>query len=241
MVRNFTIATSAVCGHIPASSVLQYRHFRVPALDSATASRVTAYGREPRAHMSFAFVEQALCCSTRRLQFSHQADGDRRHRRWPGFGTQSIVAKTLVHKFFKFNSQQCGTVLMFRLRATAVQPSNRRFQPSVHPQSHGHPEHSRQDVQIDIFASSTGEFNIITLDHMKKLKNVNVHPQFISGSLVSLCKRRCGALFVHGNPDIILRAPSDSSCSLPCCRLRSTRRLDSSGRRLLEKFPYSVQ
>ena len=26
--------------------------------------------------------------------------------------------------------------------------------------------------EIDIFASSTGEFNIITLDHMKKLKNV---------------------------------------------------------------------
>ena len=26
--------------------------------------------------------------------------------------------------------------------------------------------------KIDIFASSTGEFNIITLDHMKKLKNV---------------------------------------------------------------------
>ena len=62
-------------------------------------------------------MEQALCCSTRRLQFSHQADGDRGHRRWPGFGTQSIVAKTLVHKFFKFISQQCGTVLMFRLRA----------------------------------------------------------------------------------------------------------------------------
>ena len=26
--------------------------------------------------------------------------------------------------------------------------------------------------EIDIFASSTGEFNINTLDHMKKLKNV---------------------------------------------------------------------
>ena len=26
--------------------------------------------------------------------------------------------------------------------------------------------------KIDIFASSTGEFNIITLDHMKMLKNV---------------------------------------------------------------------
>ena len=57
---------------------------------------------------------------------------------------------------------------MFRLRATAVQPSNRRFHPSVHAQSHGR----RQDVQIDIFASSTGEFNIISLNHMKKLKNV---------------------------------------------------------------------
>ena len=47
------------------------------------------------------------------------------------------------HKFFKFTSLQYGTVLIFRLRATAVQPSNRRFQPSVHPQSHGHPEHRR--------------------------------------------------------------------------------------------------
>ena len=46
-------------------------------------------------------------------------------------GWNSDVITVNHHNFFKVISLQCGTVLMFQHRATAVQPSNRRFQPSV--------------------------------------------------------------------------------------------------------------
>ena len=48
-----------------------------------------------------------------------------------GGGWNSDVVTVNHHNFFKFISLQCGTVLMLQHRATAVQPSNRRFQPSV--------------------------------------------------------------------------------------------------------------
>ena len=120
MVRNFTIATSAVCGQIPASSVLQYRHFRVPALDSATASRVTAYG--------MVIFELASLVHICRLPWHVIAV----FRAW--IPTRS--PRTLRR----------GTGFVLQHKTTAVQPSSRRGSWASTVARFRHPEHRRQDV-----------------------------------------------------------------------------------------------
>ena len=54
------------------------------------------------------------------------------HRRWPGFRRHGATHRV---------SLKLGTFFV-----SVCSPHGRRFQPSVHPQSHGHPGHRRQYV-----------------------------------------------------------------------------------------------